>query len=428
MAEPTFPPDTAALFHERSPLSITGDVVNDVVTPDPAKDKMIGQYPEAWRNRYKGMEVAVAGAGEAYQEMLGKALLFLGAKVYLYDPNPHAKPLNGEIKVEGLADSVTGTDGIPPHVPVFIESPNKYHAAQARLLIENGHPIALEKPVCLPNEVGALNRAVSNAKVPTYFTDFNHMMARTLIALGGGVKMPFLEEAVARTENAEMKAALANGGKLICSPIKKITARYFQKGGDVGGDIDKKPWIGKIEEGGGMMRDLMTRQFNIAQLIGLTLDKIDDVSLSVYDGKSGEFGKYKPIVVGNETEHRADVKGTMKDTTGHSVAFDFGVGKYAAENELYYKIEYVNGESLELQWQPPHRKNTLTWRGTDQKIKGMTSTFIDPYLLTAIDFLEHSRSNSPKPFYFKEQLCSVQWLDQAASMARNRFSSAITAP
>src|SRR5690349_3591365 len=128
-------PHTADLINGHPKLNPLYDPTH-VKEPDPANDKMVGVYPEDWRDHYKGTRVAVCGGGEAYREMLGKALKFLGAKVFLYDPDPNAQLLNGETRIDGHSTVMDwSVAGLPPGIPVFIESPNKLHYQQAKYLV-----------------------------------------------------------------------------------------------------------------------------------------------------------------------------------------------------------------------------------------------------------------------------------------------------
>jgi hypothetical protein len=142
---------------------------------------------------------------------------------------------------------------------------------------------------------------------------------------------------------------------------------------------------------------------------------------------AGENGVYKPVSHKLEAEHEAKVKGMVKDAEGRSIPFDFGVGKYAAANELYFEVEYTNGHSLRLDWTPPHRVNHLTWKDEKGHEISRLTTRTDPYILILDDMLSHFDRKDQFPLYADTQLNSVQWLGEIAARARQNLPERHTA-
>lgn len=394
-----------------------GDLDAGVVQPNAETQKMVGQYPESWRSKYKGKKVFVSGiGGEAYQQMYGPALAHLGVQVIGYDVR-QAIPLRFG---ETLSDTITRGENpnIPEGIPALVMCPNNRHLMQTTTLLNDGHPVGLEKPICLAGEESRMKANIEVEGSQVYCTDFNHMMARSLIALAGGVKMPYMDEIATQTQDNHILDSISQGKPLIDSPIKSIKARYYQAGGAVGGGLAHRAWLTDLKRGGGVLTDLMTRQFNIAQLLGLKYEKSTDVALSVNDG---ENGKYKAVEHKHQAEHEAQVRGTMVDSNGRKIPFDFGVGKYAAKNELYYEVEFENGQSLRLDWMPPHRVNQLTWQ--DERGHEITklTTKIDPYMLILDDMLSHFENKDQFPMYADTQLNSVKWLGEIAKQGRENL-------
>lgn len=373
----------------------------DMDAPD--NNQMIGCYSSRLQNMLKEKKVGVIGAGEVYQKMIGPALKHLGIEVYLYDPNPDLKIQFGETRI-------TGMGGIPENIPVFILSPNDKHVVQTRFFTERKQPVIVEKPACLSSEIESLNKVVSNSEVATYWIDFNHMMARSFIALAGGVKMPFMDALnVENDPTGKIADSIKNNTLLISGEIKKITGRYIQKASGAGGTMEHRSWLKDPKQGGGVMRDMMTRLFNISQLIGMKDIKPTSCELKRFDQAEGVFKN-----LGNwpTAEDQAKVIGTMD-----GIPFDFEVGKYAVENNLHYTIEYDSGDVLKLEWLPPNRKNRVTWTKNGE-LQGSVFTYIDPYLLIVLDALTHCRQVGVSHMYFEEQIESVRIIAESLAIGR----------
>lgn len=389
------------------------------------KNTMVGCYLEELRNSKSGHEVVVFGGGEVYQKMVGPALHHLGIKVHLHDPKLFLShddpgriiPIFGETLVKNL-------DSAPRELPVLILSPNKDHATQARFFIERGQSVIVEKPVCLSEETEKLNFIVRNSSTSSYWIDFNHMMGRSLIAIAGGVKMPFMDSAQIESDTyGRVANAIAKGTTLIEGTIKKVTGYYLQAGNAVGGTIEHRSELLNVSKGGGMLRDLMTRQFNMIQLIGFSNFDIATSDLRLASRENP--GEYIPITNVAQAEEYASVTGTMQHNN-NEVRFGFAVGKYAKENNLNLTLHYDTGEKLRLEWLPPHRRNRVTWLGTDGAVKGSIYTRVDPYMLIVIDAFDHLKSKDPMPLYFPEQINSVQILAQAARIGRSGLDHKLT--
>lgn len=409
---------TRDYLNTHTPKSIDG-FEKGVVQPNRETEKMVGQYPASWRNKYKGQKVFVSGVGgEAYQQMYAPALAHLGVEVIGYDTRQGIPLRHGET----LSDTIDRNENstIPEGIPALVMCPNNRHMMQTITLLNRGHPVGLEKPVCMADEVDRTKANIEVNGSQVYCTDFNHMMARSLIALAGGVKMPYMDEIETQTTDTGVLDAIKQGKPLVDSPIKSIKARYYQAGGAVGGGLEHRAWLTNLSLGGGVLTDLMTRQFNIAQLLGLRFHTSNEVALSVNDG---EHGEYKPVEYKNQAEHEAKVNGIMKDADGRDISFDFGVGKYAAKNELYCEVVFENGQSLRLDWTPPHRVNELTWRDEQGGVLSTLTTKMDPYILILDDMLSHFASKDQFPMYADTQLNSVKWLGQIAHQARKNLPS-----
>ncbi len=373
----------------------------DMDAPD--NNPMVGRYSSRLQNLLKEKEVGVVGGGEVYQKMIGPALKHLGIKVYLFDPNPDLRIQFGETRVADMG-------GIPENIPVFILSPNDKHVAQTRFFTERKQPVIVEKPACLSTEIEALNKVIYKSEVPTYWIDFNHMMARSFIALAGGIKMPFMDALnVENDPTGKIADSIKNNTSLISGKIIKITGRYIQKASGAGGTMEHRAWLKDPKQGGGVMRDMMTRLFNISQLIGTKDIKPTSCELKRFDHGEGVFKN-----LGNwpAAEDQAKVIGIMD-----GIPFDFEVGKYAAENNLHYTIEYDSGDVLKLEWLPPNRKNRVTW-AKNGEIQGSVFTDVDPYLLIVIDALTHCRKTGVSHMYFAEQVNSVGVVAEAAAIGR----------
>jgi len=377
-------------------------------------DPMVGIYPSNLKNSKAGASVIVVGGGEVYQRMIAPAMRFLGTRVHLFDPqNPPLQ--DGEVRLQKLEDA-------PEGIPVFILSPNKHHAQHACFFMERGNPVAVEKPICLSEEVDDLVSAVQRTSAPTYWIDFNLMMGRAFIALASGVNMPFMDRTALGLEDSggAIDHVLHRHAPLIKDKPIKIVGHYLQEETAPGGGIDHRPWLSNVSEGGGIMRDLMTRMFNVSHMIGMECINIDRVDLHVSNREAP--GQYLPILSSEQAEQYAAVTGTMKNN-GREVAFDFVVGKYAAKNDLRLVLEYEGGDKLTLEWMPPNRKNRVVWTKSDGTIGGNVSTQVDPYLLIVLDALRHFDSHNPFPLYFAEQAKSVRVLGEAARIGRTRFDS-----
>ncbi len=365
---------------------------------------MVGRYSSQLQNLFPDKKVGVVGAGEVYQKMIGPALKHLGIKVFLYEPNTEVKNNFGEERL--------GEMGLMPEgIPVFILSPNKFHVDQTEYFTKRGNPVVVEKPACLAGEVDRLRSVMDKSTQPTYWIDFNHMMARSFIALAGGVKMPFMDAVNIENDPAgKIAESIKNNTPMINGKITKITGRYIQKASGAGGTTDHRPWLKDPKQGGGVMRDMMTRLFNISQLIGMQDINPETCELKRFDQADQSFKN-----LGNwpTAEDHARVTGKMD-----GAEFDFEVGKYAAENNLHYTIEYDSGEVLKLEWLPPNRKNRVTWTKNGE-IQGAVFTDIDPYLLIVLDALTHFRKVGICHMYLEEQLESVRIIANAAALGRN---------
>ncbi len=403
-------------------------ILGTAVNANPAfeENKMVGCYSKELRNSKYGQEVVVFGGGEVYQKMVGPALNHLGVKVHLYDPKLFLSHNDSNRIVPKFGETlVKNLDAAPRDLPVFILSPNKDHATQARFFIERGQPVVVEKPICLPEETEKLNFVVRNSSTPSYWIDFNHMMGRSLIAIAGGVRMPFMDSAQIESDtDGRVANAMARGNILIEGTIKKVTGYYLQAGNAVGGTIEHRSELLNISKGGGMLRDLMTRQFNMIQLIGLSNFNIATSDLRIASRENP--GEYIPITNVAQAEEYAAVTGTMQHNN-NEVKFGFAVGKYAKENNLNLTLHYDTGEKLKLEWLPPHRRNRVTWLAADGAVKGSIYTRVDPYMLIVIDALEHLKSKDPMPLYFPEQINSVQILAQAARIGRSGLDQELIA-
>jgi predicted dehydrogenase len=377
----------------------------------PDNNAMIGRYSSQLKNLLEEKKVGVVGGGEVYQKMIGPALKHLGIEVYLFDPNQQIPNNFGEERLREIWF-------IPEKIPVFILSPNKFHVDQTEYFTKRGNAVVVEKPACLAGEVERLRSIIESSAQPTYWIDFNHMMARSFIAIAGGVKMPFMD--VVKIENdptGKITESIKNNIPLISGKINKITGRYIQKASGAGGAADHRPWLRDAREGGGVMRDLMIRLFNISQLIGLTNIELKTCDKHSYAGRSNKI-RFKDVP--NLAEDYAKVTGTMD-----GVPFDFEVGKYAAENNLHYTMEYDSGDVLKLEWLPPNRKNRVTWTKNGE-IQGSVFTDVDPYLLIILDALTHCRKAGVSHMYFKEQVKSVEIIGKAAELSRAHLSSVLT--
>jgi predicted dehydrogenase len=396
-----------AEYLKRHNLELGAEV--DMSAPD--NNTMIGRYSSQLQNLLKEKKVGVVGGGEVYQKMIGPALKHLGIEVYLFDPNKNIKNNFSEVRVDELG-------AIPNSIPVFILSPNKFHVDQTEYFTKRGNPIVVEKPACLAAEVGRLRSVVDKSEQPTYWIDFNHMMARSFIALAGGVKMPFMD--VVKIENdstGKITESIKNNIPLINGKIKKITGRYIQKASGAGGTTDHRPWLRDAREGGGVMRDMMTRLFNISQLIGFKNIELKKCDKHSYAGRSNKI-RFKDVP--NLAEDHAKVTGVM-----NGAEFDFEVGKYAVENNLHYTIEYDSGDVLKLEWLPPNRKNRVTWTKNGE-VQGAVFTDVDPYLLVVLDALTHCRKVGVSHMYFEEQVKSVEIIGKAAELSRASSSTVLT--
>ncbi len=401
----------STIFLNGSPQKILGVPIDELPLTD---NPMTGCYSAALKNSRHGQEVIVIGGGEVYQKMIGPALNFLGIKVHLYDPNSNVAMVYGETRLLNPEQS-------PKRIPAFILSPNKYHAGQARFFIERGQHVAVEKPACLPEDVEDLRELVFRSDASSYWIDFNHMMGRSLISLAAGVKMPFIDnDAIDIMDDPTNRIAtsLQSNTPLIDGNITRVTARYFQAGNAPGGNFAGKTWQMDYSQGGGIMRDLMTRLFNITQLIGLNAYHITSADLRLAD--PDEHGKYTPITSAYETEQYSEVKGIMLGDAG-KVYYDFAVAKYAATNDLALQLEYDTGDKLTLEWQPPHRKNTVTWHDSEGNVAGKVVTRTDPYMLIVLDALSHFESGGATPLYFAEQINSVVAISKAAAFGRQHL-------
>ncbi len=280
------------------------------------------------------------------------------------------------------------------------------------ILQKKGNPVVVEKPACLAGEVDRLRSVIYSSTQPTYWIDFNHMMARSFIALAGGVKMPFMD--VVNIENdptGKIAESIEKHIPLINGKIIKITGRYIQKAAGAGGTVDHRPWLRSVKEGGGVIIDMMTRLFNISQLIGLKNIEPKTCDKHSYAGRNN---KIRLRDIPNLAEDHAKVTGTMD-----GAEFDFEVGKYAAENNLHYTIEYDSGDVLKLEWLPPNRKNRVTWTKNGE-IQGSVFTDIDPYLLIVLDALTHFRKVGISHMYFAEQVSSVAMIKNAVERSKYR--------
>ena len=377
----------------------------------PDNNAMIGRYSSQLNNLLKEKKVGVVGGGEVYQKMIGPALKHLGIEVYLFDPNKNIKNNFSEVRVDELG-------AIPNSIPVFILSPNKFHVDQMEYFTKRGNPVVVEKPACLAGEVNRLRSVVDKSEQPTYWIDFNHMMARSFIALAGGVKMPFMD--VVKIENdhtGKIAESIKNNIPLINGKLKKVTGRYIQKASGAGGTTDHRPWLRDAREGGGVMRDMMTRLFNISQLIGFKNIEPKTCDKHSYAGRNNKI-RFKDVP--NLAEDHAKVTGLMD-----GVEFDFEVGKYAAENNLHYTIEYDSCDVLKLEWLPPNRKNRVTWTKNGE-VQGAVFTDVDPYLLIVLDALTHCRKVGVSHMYFEEQVKSVEIIGKAAERSRAPLSPVLT--
>ncbi len=390
---------SAQYLNEQVPLKLHATV--DL--PAPESNTMVGRYPSALKDALLGQEVGVVGGGEVYQKMIAPALKHLGIKVLLFDPNK-------EIPTNFDEERVREIWFIAEQMPVFILSPNKFHADQTEFFTKRGSPVVVEKPACLGREVDRLKTIVEKNKQPTYWIDFNHMMARSFIALAGGVNMPFLDALkIENDPSGKIAESFTNHTPLINGKIKKIIGRYIQRASGAGGTTEHRPWLRDAREGGGVMGDMMTRLFNISQLIGLTKIEPKTCDKHSYVGKDN---KMKVKDVPNLAEDHAKVTGTID-----GVPFDFEVGKYAEENNLHYTIEYEAGDVLKLEWLPPNRKNRVTWTKNGE-VLGSVFTDVDPYLLIIIDALNHFENKKEGHMYFAEQVESVRVLSEAAAIGR----------
>jgi len=167
-----------------------------------------------------------------------------------------------------------------------------------------------------------------------------------------------------------------------------------------------------------MLRDLITRMFNISQLIGLDNVTIGESDLRLAD--RNKPGSYTPITDSSQAEEYAAVKGEMQHN-GHEV--DFAVGKYASANDQSFSILFDTGDKLTLEWLPPNRKNSVTWENSDGEVTATISTHVDPYLLIMLDIMNHLELDKPEHMYFPEQLKSVELTGIAAEIGREHLSS-----
>lgn len=371
------------------------------------RSDFVGLYPPRLKNILKGKEVIALGGGEVYQQMLGPALNFLGVQVHLYDTNPETPSEFGENRLES-------SESGPARLPVFILSPNRCHLPQAEKMIEQERPVAVEKPACLFSEIQRLTDVISTAQRPSYWTDFNFMMARVLIALASGVKMPFMDAVSIESDPAgKVRESLLSGTPLVQGKIVRVTGHFLQKGQNTGGTLQGREWLNSLEQGGGMMRDLLTRMLNICSMIGMNVASINDVDLRVSTPTSGQ---YVPIKTASQAEHFAKTSGMMDN----GAEFCFTVGKYAAKDNLNLVLDYDTGVQLKLEWCPPNRKNKVIFCKNGEEA-GRVGTYVDPYLLTSLFALQHFESNELAHLFFPEQIRAVQVIGEMAFKGRGHL-------